>query len=924
MSASPWARSCAMNACSGAAAAIISVNAPPIWTTRSRPCLVLCRRTTSGAFELMSRILRILTFSQAALAVLVALGWMSFGVSSASAASACGAHPWCNSRSAAAKRAAMVVAAMSTAEKLALVSSGSAGDARLGIPPLRGVDGPNGVGEGNTDVTAFPDAETIAASWDRAVAGAYGQALGAEAAGRGFDWLWAPTINIVRAPKWGREAETLGEDPFLTGALAAPEIRGIQSQYVISQVKHYAGNNQEVDRFGQPLASDAVSDRVSERALQEIYLPGFRAAVEQGHVGSVMCSYNRINTLYSCQDSRTLATLKNFGLQGFVGPDALLAVRDSVAAANAGVDNFQLGSLAVATGGNELSILTGAYNSGQLSAARLNDMTDRILTAMFAVGLFDHPVRGGAHSNVSTRAHLQLAMSIAEQATVLLKNRDGVLPLSPRVGSIAVIGQDAGPGTQIEENGSPAVLHGRVITPLAGIRDLVGSRSRITYAPGTLGVVALPDIPSSALRPSSGGGHGLSASYYTGQTASGQPIPTRVDPTVDFASKPAPLTPIPNSPGATAGVWTGTLTPPATGIYRFSLRVAGVAQLYLGGHLIATGNAEFYRADLPGGFVSSPGGPTITFQGLARLTRHHRVSIRVQYATGSSIAGAALQVGWQPPDPTMLAKAVQAAQHARTAIVFVNDVTSEGMDRTSLALPGDQDRLIAAVAAANPRTIVVLHTAGPVLMPWLSKVAGVLEAWYPGQQSGAAIASTLFGTSDPSGHLPVTFPRTGSQGPATKPAEYPGIDNEADYDEGIFVGYRYYEESHQTPLFPFGFGLSYTTFALRNLKLTPLHGGSYRATVTLRNSGRRAGAEVVQAYLGFPSCAGEPPRQLKAFAKVFLAPGSSRTARLNLDRSSFEFFSARRNAWTVAPGSYRLYVGTSSQDLPLASQMKVR
>ena len=231
------------------------------------------------------------------------------------------------------------------------------------------------MGEGNTHVTAFPDAETIAASWDPGVARAYGRALGAEAAGKGFDWLFAPTINIVRTPRWGREAETLGEDPFLTASLAAPEIRGIQSQHVISQVKHYAGNNQEIDRFGQPLASAAVSDQVSQRALQEIYLPGFRAAVQQGHVGSVMCSYNRINTVYSCQDPQTLATLKSFGLQGFVGPDAELAVRDDVAAANAGVDNFQLGSLAIATGGSELSILTDAYNSGRLSAARLNDMT---------------------------------------------------------------------------------------------------------------------------------------------------------------------------------------------------------------------------------------------------------------------------------------------------------------------------------------------------------------------------------------------------------------------------------------------------------------------------------------------------------------------------------------------------------------------
>jgi beta-glucosidase len=863
----------------------------------------------------------------AAAAVLVSLVTacsMSLGVLGASAASGCAEHPWCNSRLSPSRRASMVLAAMATAEKLALVSNGTAGDTRLGIPALRGIDGPNGVGEGHTHVTAFPDAETIAASWDLGVARAYGQALGAETAGKGFDWLFAPTVNIVRTPKWGREAETLGEDPFLTASLAAPEIRGIQRQHVISQVKHYAGNNQEVDRFGQPLGGDAVSDQVSARALQEIYLPGFRAAVQQGHVGSVMCSYNRINTIYSCQNAPSLATLKNFGLQGFVGPDASLAVRDDVLAANVGVDNFQLGSLAVATGADELAILTGAYNSGRLSTARLNDMTERILEAMFAVGVVDHPAQGGANSTVSTPAHRQLATRVAEQATVLLKNRQGVLPLSPRAGSIAIIGQDAGAGTEIEENGSPAVLHGPVVTPLAGIRQLVRSRSRISYAPGTLGVVALPDIPSSALTPSSGGGRGLSASYYTNQTASGSPVLTRVEPTVDFASNPAPLTPIPDTPSATAGTWTGTLTPPATGIYRFSLKVAGVAQLHLGGQLVVGANAEFARADLPGGIVSAPGGPIITFQGLARLTKNRPVPIRVQYATGSSIGGSALQVGWQPPDPALLTRAVQAARHARTAIVFANDVTSEGMDRTSLELPGDQDRLIAAVAAANPRTIVVLHTAGPVLMPWLSKVAGVLEAWYPGQQSGTAIAATLFGQADPAGRLPVTFPRTASQGAAASPAEYPGINNLAQYDEGIFVGYRYYDQHHQTPLFPFGYGLSYTSFSLDHLKLTPLAGGGFRTTVRVRNTGRLAGAEVVQAYLQFPAAAGEPPRALKAFAKVFLPPGRTRTVQLDLARSSFEVYDAAHGTWAVAPGRYRLYIGTSSRDLPLSAQLMPR
>jgi beta-glucosidase len=845
------------------------------------------------------------------------------GVAGATGPGSCGAHPWCNPRLTPTTRASLLLAAMTTTEKLELVAGARTGVARLGIPPLMGIDGPNGVGEANTNVSAFPDAETIAASWDPGVASAYGQALGAEASGKGFDWLFAPTINIVRTPLWGREAETFGEDPFLTGSLAAPEIQGIQSAHVIAQVKHYAGNNQEVDRFGQPLGANAVSDQVSQRALEEIYLPGFRAAVQRGHAGAVMCSYNRINTVYSCQNPRTLAIVKGFGLGGFVGPDAELAVREDVAAVDAGVDDMQLGSVATALGGSELTILTNAYDSGRISAARLDDATWRILVAMFAVGLFDHPVSGGPRRKVSTPAHLALAARVAEQATVLLLNRRGLLPLSRSVGSVALIGHDAGGGTQIEENGSPAVLHGPVVSPLSAIKRLVGSHSRIVYAPGTLGVVALPEVPPRLLTPSSGRGHGLNAAYFTGQAASGRPVATRVDPTVDFASGAAPLTPIPGTRGARSAVWTGTIAPPATGVYRFSMKVAGAARLFLNGRLVVRGNAEFYRGDLPGGIVQSPGGPVVTFQGTARLTRGHRASIRIEYATGSSIAGSALQVGWQPPDQSLLARAVSAARHARVAIVFANDVTSEGMDRTSLELPGDQDRLIKAVATANPRTIVVLHTAGPVLMPWLPKVAAVLEAWYPGQQSGTSIAATLFGDSDPSGRLPVTFPRTASQGPATKPAQYPGIGTLAYYSEGIFVGYRYYDEFRQTPVFPFGYGLSYTSFSLSGVQLSRRPAGGYRATVTVRNIGRRTGGEVVQAYLQFPAYAGEPPRQLKAFAKVFLAAGHSNIVPLDLPRSSFEFFDGRRGRWVLARGRFRLYVGTSSRDLPLSARITI-
>ena len=865
-------------------------------------------------------------------ALIGAIAAVAFPVLSAGAASShagsrsrsdpCGRHAWCNTALSAPRRARLALGAMTLEEKLELVASGSQGIPRLGIPPLVWTDGPNGVGEGATHVTAFPDAETIAASWDPGVALRYGTALGAETAGKDDTLLFAPTVNIVRTPKWGREAETLGEDPFLAGSLAASEIRGIQSNHVIAVVKHFAGNNQEVDRFGDPLAGTAVSDQVSERALQEIYFPAFRAAIQQGHVASALCSYNRINGVYSCQDPSTLKALKGFGLKGLVEPDETLAVRDDVAAANAGVDNFLLGSISTASGGSDLPTLQTAVADGRISHARLDAMAQAVLTSLFSVGLFDHPRVGNRRWIVSTPAHLALARSVAEQATVLLKNAGGVLPLGSRTGSIAVIGHDAGPGTQIEQNGSAAVLHGPVISPLSAIRARAGSRVHVRYAPGTLGVVPLRAIPRTALSPSSEAGHGLSASYYSGAAPGGTPILVRTDPNIEFKGTPAALLPIPGT-SAHSARWTGTLTAPASGLYRFSLTMAGDARLYLAGRLIVSGNSEFYVDSLSHSTLRSPGGPVISFQGTARLRRGQRVPIRVEYSTGSSIAGAALTVGWQPPDPSLLARAVTAARRSRVAVVFANDVTSEGMDRTSLELPSDQDELIEAVAAANPNTIVVLHTAGPVLMPWLSRVAGVLEAWYPGQQSGAAIAATLFGDADPAGRLPVTFPASERQGPATKPSEYPGVNNVARYDEGIFVGYRYYDHFHQRPLFPFGFGLSYTRFSLGPLQVKARRGGRWTASVPVRDTGPRSGAEVVELYVGFPRAAGEPPDQLKAFGKVFLSPGQTRRVTLTLDRFSFSTWRQARG-WAVTPGRYVIRVGTSSRDLSRQKSITVR
>ena len=796
------------------------------------------------------------------------------------------------------QRAAALVARMTLDEKIAMVHGDAfptggtyaghvPGIPRLGIPDLYLADGPNGVGNGSTGVTQFPAAITTAASWDRGLAGQFGTALGAEQRGKGHNVALAPTINILRTPLWGREAETYTEDPYLNAQTAVAEVRGIQSQHVIATPKHFVANNQETGRLPSA-AGPSVDELIGERALQEIYYPGFRAAVQQGGAGAVMCAYQRVNGAYACENADTLGTLdRRWGFSGFVMSD-WFATQTTVRAALAGLD------MEMPIGAHFGDALKQAVLSGQVPQARLDDMVRRILTSMIRIGVLDHPVDGVGAGNVSTAADQQLARRIAERGSVLLKNAGGVLPLdSRRTRSIAVIGAAASETTQYTEGGSGAVIPSRVVSPLDGIRARAGSAS-VTYAPGTVGTRTLPLLSGSAL------GNGLRATYYGTLDWTGTPVATRVEPAVDVSGAP-----VPGLPAAWSARWTGTLTPPATGEYLFSVTGAGAFRMWVGGRLVA--NLKY--ADFAGTVQPAP----------VRLTAGRPVSIRVDYSSAHALIGPALRVGWQQPDPALRARAVAAAGAADVAVVFVSDVTGEGSDRTSLALPGDQDQLVAAVARANPRTVVVLNTGGPVLTPWLGRVRAVLETWYPGQEYGGAVAALLFGDANPSGKLPMTWPTSSAQGPASDYRDL-GLTTER-YAEGLLVGYRWYDATGQRPLFPFGYGLSYTSFRYGGLQVHAA-GGRQVVSVRVTNTGHRAGAEVTQLYLGAPAAAHEPPKQLKGYAKVSLRPGETRTVTFRLGRDDLATWSAGR--WVVAPGRYRVLVGGSAGDIRLAGSFAIR
>lgn len=813
--------------------------------------------------------------------------------------------PWMNRSLSADQRADLLLVQMTLDEKVALMhgvagspySSTIPANTRLGIPALNLTDGPAGVADGMTGETAFPAPVAGAASWNPALMQQYGAALGGEVLGKGGNVSLAPTVNILRIPQWGRSFESLGEDPFLTSRLSVADIEGIQSQGVIATIKHYAANNQEYRR-------GEVSAQVDERTLHEIYLPAFAAAVRHG-VGAVMCSYNRINTIYACEQPYLLAQVlkQQWHFPGFVMSD-WGATHSTVAAATAGLD------MQMPAGTFYGEALKTAVLDGQISMTVLNEHVHRILRTMFAAGLFDHPTTGSPANNVASPADASIARHMAEQGTVLLKNNHHLLPLnSTRLHSIAIIGPAAANAPKVVGGGSAVVNPPYIVTPLAGITRRAGKKIAIHYAQGLDSFDGLPVIDARYFQPPSASSamHGLQTQFFNNMTLSGAPVLTRIDPVINFNWKGI-------SPGE--GVartqwsarWLGTLTAPVDATYTFSLTSDDGSRLYLDDQLVI----DNWRNQ----------GST-TKNATVQLKQGKEYSIRVEYYQNSGVSSVAL--GWQFPgqiDP-MITQAVYAARTSDVAVVFANDSEAENVDRSSLELPGRQDQLIEAVARTNPHTVVVLNTGGPILMPWLAHVPALVESWYPGQEDGNAIAAVLFGDVNPSGKLPMTFPMHAADVPASTPTQYPGIDDQAQYSEGVFVGYRYYDAHNITPLFPFGYGLSYTTFSYSHLRISR-SASMYAVDLDVTNSGTRAGGEVVQLYLRLPSTAvPEPPRQLKGFQKLFLRPGQSQHVRFLLPLSALAYWDVQSHAWIVQPGIYRVLLGSSSRDSRLQGSLTI-
>lgn len=783
------------------------------------------------------------------------------------------------------ERVGALVADLSGQDKVAIALGEFDALTTRGLPAPDYVD----AGTGLRDVpgaTAFPAGIALASTFDPDLAREYGAAVGREARAAGFTVLLGPTVDLARDPRAGRVPEAFGEDPYLSGLIGAAHVRGAQSNHLICQVKHYVAYNGEDRRtgygFGQ-LRGDAMDVQVSTAVLQDAYLRPFRAVVEAG-AWSMMGSYNRINGQYACESPDVLAIpRREWGWQGFYCPDFLFAVRDDARALAAGLDLGALGG----SGGRTREMVEAAP-SGVVDALVTN-----LTRALIGSGLVDHPPAGhSSASGVSTPVNRDLAERTAIASTVLLRNQNAALPLGPDVASVAVIGPSGADALYVVGGSAAVDLDpNRLLTPAAGIRAAAGERT-VVLAQGSLGDVPLPTVPVTAFTLPDGSGPGVEVEFSDGSGRRWTEVLADIDHAVaagDVASR-------------WPGRWRTRLTSAASGPHRLSLNVGGRARLRINGTTVLCGSRE---ADQ---FIH---GPHYPLQAVVDLIAGDPVDLEVDYEEGPAIAippmgiGPVLRLGWQPPD-ALIGQAAAAAGACDAAVVLVNQACGEGMDRDDLALPGDQDELVRRVAAANPRTIVVLNTPGAVRMPWLDEVAAVLQVWYPGERFGAALAAVLFGDAEPGGRLPLTFPHArehlpgGDHGPDVVPTRL-------DYDADGGIGYRSPGIGEHGAAFSFGHGLGYAATSCAVTGHTVVD-GRLRIEFSVTNNGTRDTVQVTQAYARISGSAAE----LVGIVRVPVAPGASAVAELEVTSAAIARWSAQAARRVPVEGRHRILLGDSS------------
>lgn len=805
-----------------------------------------------------------------------------------------------------AKRIESLLKRMTIREKIRLVSGAdffhTAAVERLGIRSVGMTDGPHAAKALGKEATAFPAGIALAATWNPDLVAEVGRALGDETRAAKCEVLLGPCVNIVRTPLAGRNFESYSEDPFLAGRIGVGWVNGIQSRGISACLKHFACNNQEFER----MRGNSVVD---ERALRELYLPQFETILKEARPWSVMCAYNRVNGTYASENGRLLNDIlrREWGFPGIVVSD-WGAKHTIVESLKAGLDLEMPGP-----GKYGGSLLSDAFNLWQIEENTIDEAVRRVLLWADQCGrIGPRPAARGGKPNLP--ANRRLARCVAEEAMVLLKNDGNALPLVLRgVKSIAVIGPTA---ARFPVSGLGSSYHAPSVRvePLDELKRKLGSTVRIDYVQGCENVINPPMMTGATLEPGKKSGTGLKAEFFNNPTCSGKPVVTRVDANCDFwLDNKAPAEGVEAKRFSVR--WTGTVRVAETARYLFRTHALGEVRLFIDGkRVLKHRTAQADRRE--------PACAHSRKDGYVVLTAGKEHKLRLEYAkfAGEDVAFHTMNFGKDPIAGAKagIAEAVALAKSADLALLFVGHPEGwegEGYDRPHMRMTGRQDELVRQVARANPRTIVVWSGGAPTAMPWIREVSAVLAALYPGQEGAAAVVRLLLGEVNPSGKLPVTFPRRYEDNPTY--GAYPG-GRDVVYKEGIFVGYRYYDQKGIEPLFPFGFGLSYTTFEYSGLK-TPSRvriGQSIPVSVTVANTGVRAGQETVQLYVEDEKASlPRPPKELKGFVKIALAPGESRRVRFTVSERDLSFYDPARKQWVAEPGTFRILVGTSSRDI---------
>ncbi len=764
---------------------------------------------------------------------------------------------------------------------------------RLGIPQIRMADGPQGV-RNDTRSTMFPCGIAAAAAWDRALMRDYGRALGQDCRARGVHILLGPGVNIYRSPLCGRNFEYYGEDPYLAAETAAAYIEGMQSEGVMACIKHFVGNNQEWNRHH-------VSSDIDERTLNEIYLPAFRKAVTETKVGAVMSSYNPLNCVHMTENRPLTVGLlrEKWGFDGIFMSD-WNATYSAVGAANGGLD-LEMPRARFMNADN----LRPALENGLVTEATIDEKCRHILQTLIAFGFLD---REQTDAKIKERNPFsdQVALDVARSGIVLLKNEGGMLPLSRKVRSVVVMGPNAG---SVPTGGGAGFVHPFSTVSVGEGMQAVGKRLRTTILDPAL----RGDLAASGFFVTPDGKPGLRGEFFAGKELAGMPQATRIDDEVDFNWEGSPAEGV--SADGFSARWSGAFKSAKTGRVTFSVRGDDGYRLYVDGREVLADWGNH--------------GAT-TRSATLNVAAGKSYPLRLEYYDNASTAVVSLKYIFE--DVTDRDRKIATADAVIYCAGFDSDTERENHDRT-FALPEGQAAEIAAVAKLNPNLVVVVNSGGGVdFAQFADKARAILMAWYPGQEGGRAIAEILTGAVSPSGKLPISIERRAEDNPSYD-SYYENVDRShrkgapqprINYNEGIFVGYRGYDRAETEPLYAFGYGLSYTTFAYSGLKIARQDDGSYRVSFDVKNTGPRAGAEVAQLYVSdLTASVPRPVKELKGYGKVYLKKGETKRVEITLPRDAFAFYDMDRHDFVVEPGDFLLQAGASSRDLRLKGTIRV-